>query len=206
MPGPLSQVAAPRAVLIWGVLLLVAGVPLILSTFSPLLAWRDPIYIIAGAAGVAGLSLMVFQPVLAAGALPGVGFAASRRAHRWVATALVGAVIVHVGGLWLTSPPDVIDALLFRSPTPFAVWGVLALIAIGASAVIALCRRPLRIRWKTWRWVHSCLAFILVLGTILHAILIQGTMEPISKALICGFVFLATVIVLLKPLTNFPKS
>ena len=30
------------------------------------------------------------------------------------------AVVIHVAGLWITSPPDMIDALLFTSPTPFS--------------------------------------------------------------------------------------
>ena len=46
-------------------------------------------------------------------------------------------VIVHVAGLWLTSPPDVIDVLLFRSPTPFSAWGAIAMWAVFAAALWA---------------------------------------------------------------------
>jgi hypothetical protein len=47
---------------------------------------------------------------------------------------LVVAVVVHVGGLWITSPPDMIDALLLTSPTPFSAFGVIAMWAIFAVA------------------------------------------------------------------------
>ena len=65
-------------------------------------------------------------------------------------------VVVHVGGLWITSPPDMIDALLFTSPTPFSPFGVIAMWAIFAVAVLAAFRRRLGLR--TWRIAHMSLA------------------------------------------------
>ncbi|MEM6906031.1 MAG: ferric reductase, partial [Pseudomonadota bacterium] len=61
----------PRTILIWGALGLAMAVPLVVSLMSPLLAWREPVYIAAGAAGVVGLALLLVQPLLAAGLLPG---------------------------------------------------------------------------------------------------------------------------------------
>jgi hypothetical protein len=59
---------------------------------------------------------------------------------------LVALVLVHVGGLLIASPPDAIDALLLRSPTPFSVWGVLAMWATFAAALLAALRERLAIR------------------------------------------------------------
>ena len=106
---------------------------------------------------------------------------------------LVVAVVIHVGGLWITSPPDVIDALLFASPTPFSVWGVIAMWAIFAVALLAALRRRLRLRPRTWRIGHSFLAVVIVVGSVVHGILIEGTMETISKAALCGLVLAATM-------------
>lgn len=74
-----------------------------------------------------GLALLLMQPLLAAGLLPGLPLPHSRAVHRLIGGALVVAVIAHVATLWLTSPPDVVDALLQRSPTPFSVWGIVAM-------------------------------------------------------------------------------
>ena len=172
-----------RAVLIWAALLGALLVPLGIAATSPLLQWRDPVYIAAGLAGVVALGLMLVQPVLAANALPGPGPASSRLWHRWIGTALVAAVAVHVMGLWITSPPDVIDVLLFRSPTPFSVWGALAMWALVGTALIAATRR--RWRPRVWKRTHSALAVLAVGGTIAHAMLIEGTMGTISKAALC---------------------
>jgi len=171
-----------RPILIWASLAIMVVVPVVAAGMSPLLAWRDPVYIAAGFAGVAAMVFLLFQPLLAAGYLPGLD---GRRMHRWVGSALVLAVVIHVAGLWITSPPDVVDALLFASPTPFSVWGVIAMWAMFASAILALLRRRLRLRPRVWLIGHMSLALLIVGGSVLHAMLIDGTMEWISKVLLC---------------------
>lgn len=163
--------------------------PLAVAATSPLLAWREPIYIAAGLAGVVGLGLLLVQPLLAGGLLPGLRMRASRRLHAWVGAGLVAAVVVHVAGLWVTSPPDVVDALLFRSPTPFSAWGVVAMWAVFAAALLALLRG--RLRLLVWRLCHVTLVMVVVVGSVVHAWLVDGTMGTISKAVLCLLVLAA---------------
>lgn len=181
-----------KASLIWSALGLAALGPVIVAAQSPLLAWRDPIYIAAGFAGIAGLALMLWQPVLAAGYLPGLSPGRARRTHRWIGGALVACVGLHVLGLWMTSPPDVIDALLLRSPTPFSAWGVVAMWALFATALIAGFRRRLSLSPRIWRRLHTGLAALIVSGTIVHVLLIEGTMGTVSKFALCALVLLVT--------------
>jgi predicted ferric reductase len=182
-----------RATLVWAALLVALLVPIAAAAASPLLAWRQPVYIAAGFAGIIAMGLLLFQPLLMGGYLPGLPAHRGRRAHRWVGGVLVAAVVFHVAGLWLTSPPDVIDALLFRAPTPFSPWGVIAMWAIFAAALLAALRRRLSLRPRTWRIAHTSLAAVIVVGSVVHAILIEGTMETVSKAALCALVVLATV-------------
>lgn len=186
-------VGPTRAILIWAALSIVVAVPIAVAAVSPLLAWRDPIYIAAGFAGVVAMALVLVQPLLAGGYLPGLPMRRGRRVHRLVGCALVAAIVVHVAGLWLTSPPDVIDALLFASPTPFSDWGVVAMWALFAAALSAALRRRLRIRPKIWRIAHTALALVTVLGSVVHAMLIEGTMGTGSKAALCVLALGATV-------------
>lgn len=179
-----------RPILIWGALGLAILTPIALAAASPLLAWRSPVYIAAGFAGIAALGLLLIQPLLAGGWLPGYRGPRGRRLHRWIGLVLIAAVIIHVGGLWLTSPPDVIDALTFTSPTPFSDWGVIAMWALFAAAALAVLRR--RVPVRTWRLGHSALVMVAVICTIVHAVLIIGTMETISKAALSGLVVAAT--------------
>lgn len=177
-----------RPVLIWlavGGAIAAAGVE---AATSPLLAWRDAIYIAGCFAGVAALAFLLVQPLLAGGYLPGLRLKLGRRVHGWVGGALVAAVVVHVAALWLTSPPDVIDALLFRSPTAFSVWGVVAMWAVFATALLAALRRWQRL----WRLGHVGLGVVIAVATIVHALLIDGTMGPVSKAVLCALVLVAT--------------
>ena len=183
-----------RGALIWVALGAAVGVPLAAAAASPQLAWRDWIYILAGFAGIIALGLMLVQPLLIAGYLPGLSAYRGRRVHRWVGGALVVAVMVHVGGLWITSPPDMIDALLFASPTPFSPFGVVAMWAIFAVALLAAVRRRLRLR--TWRIAHVSLAVVIVVGSVVHAMLIEGTMETMSRAALCALVVAAAIKVL----------
>ncbi|EEE43090.1 ferric reductase-like transmembrane domain-containing protein [Roseibium alexandrii] len=186
-----------KAVL-WGLISAVVIAPLLAAASSPLLAWRDPVYIASGFAGILAMALLVLQPLLAGGLLPGVSLAKSRAVHRWAGTLLVLMVVLHVGGLWVTSPPDVVDALLFRSPTPFSAWGVIAMWCIFAAGLVAVLRRRLRWRPKTWQKIHSTLALGVVIGGAAHAFLIEGTMEPVTKAVLC----VAAVVVTLKAIRD----
>ena len=190
-----------RIFLIWGALAIAIVLPVLLAANSPLLAWRDPVYIAAGFCGVIAMGLLLVQPLLAAGLLPGISPARARMVHRGVGAFLALSVILHVGGLWVTSPPDVIDALLFVSPTPFSAWGVVAMWAMFCTIAVAALRRPARLTWRSWRVAHSVLAVIIVAGSVIHAVLIEGTMEVMSKLALCALVILASGRVLFDPKT-----
>lgn len=175
--------------MVWGALVLLIAVPLAFAASSPLLQWREPVYIVAGLAGVAGMGILLAQPLLAGGLLPGLSASVSRRLHAWVGAALVVAVIIHVVALWITSPPDARDALLFRAPTLFSYLGVIAMWAVFAAGLLAFFRRSFRPR--VWRVAHSALAVVIVGCSVGHALLIVGTMETISKSILCTAVICA---------------
>jgi predicted ferric reductase len=180
-----------KGTLIWAALVAAVCVPMALAATSDLIAYRGPIYILAGFAGMIALGLLLVQPMLAGGYLPGPSAYRARRAHHWIGGALVVAVVVHVAGLWITSPPDMVDALLFVSPTPFSPFGVVAMWAIFAVALLAALRRRLRLR--TWRNIHMPLAVVIVVGGVVHAMLVEGTMETVSKAALCALVLAAAI-------------
>lgn len=182
---------ATRAILAWVALASALAVPLIVAAASPLLAWREPIYIAAGFAGIFALGLLLLQPLLAGAYLPGLTLRRSRRLHAWIGAGLASAVIVHVVALWITSPPDVIDALLFRSPTPFSAWGVIAMWAVFAAGLLAAFRGRLGLRLKVWRLCHVALAVVIVVGSVVHTIQIDGTMGTASKLVLCALVVCA---------------
>lgn len=193
-----KDVRGARKALLWALLAAVLLVPLAIAATSPLLAYRGPVYIIACFAGIIGAALLALQPLLIGGLLPGVGLPLSRRAHRWIGAMLVTAVLVHVGGLWITSPPDVIDILLFSSPTPFSVWGVIAMWALFATALLAALRRRLPIGPRRWQLAHRLLAVVIVTGTVVHALLIEGLMGPYSKAGLSLLIAGASLIVIFR--------
>src|SRR3954452_23681008 len=153
-----------QATLIWAALVAAICVPIAAAATSSLLAWRGPVYILAGFAGIVALGLVLVQPLLIGGYLPGLAALRGRRAHRWIGGTLVVSVVVHVVGLWITSPPDMIDALTYTSPTPFSPFGVVAMWAIFAVALLAFFRRRLGLR--TWRIVHMPLAVVIVVGGV----------------------------------------
>lgn len=185
-----------KATLIWAALAAAVCVPIALAAGSPLLEWRGRVYRLAGFAGIVALGLVLVQPLLIAGYLPGLSAYRGRRTHYWIGGALVIAVIVHVAGLWITSPPDMVDALLFTSPTPFSPWGVIAMWAIFAVALLAAFRRKLGLGPRAWRIVHIVVAMIIVAGGVVHAMLVDGTMETISKAALCALALGAAITVL----------
>ena len=185
-----------RSYLQWLGLLLLVAVPVTIAATSPLLEWRQPVYIAAGFAGVFALVIMLFQPMLAAGLIAGVSMVRGRRWHRITGGLLLLLVLLHVVGLWITSPPDVIDALLFQSPTPFSVWGVIAMWALLIRALLVALRKRIALRPAVWRVVHKTLAVVIVAGTVAHAMLIDGTMGYWSKLVLCTCVAVISIAVL----------
>jgi predicted ferric reductase len=185
-----------RSVTIWAALAVVMLAPVVLAAFSPYLAYRNAAYIMGGFAGIVCLSLLVIQPLLADGALPGLPLHRARRWHRVVGTLIALGVALHVAGLYLTSPMDTLDALLLVAPNTFSVFGVAAMWAVLLTLLIVTLRR--RIRPAVWRRLHIALAAVIVIGTIIHAVQIQGAMEPISKALLCLAALCSSVLLIAK--------
>jgi len=179
-----------RNTFVWTISIIAIAVSVSAVARSPLLEYRSPVYIGASYAGVIAMSLLLFQPMLAAGYLSGLSGRRGRRVHQWVGTFLVLLIIAHVLGLWITSPPE------FVSPTPFSVWGVIAMWAVFITACLAALRRRLHLRPRTWRWSHKTLAIVIVVGTVVHAMMIEGTMEIFSKTILCLLVVGATVLAL----------
>nr|WP_272490815.1 ferric reductase-like transmembrane domain-containing protein [Mesobacterium pallidum] len=169
----------------WGAIAALLAWPLVAAAGSPYLQYRDPVYVAASFAGIAGLSLLVLQPLLAAGLLPALAGRTGRRLHRWTGVALLLAVAVHVAGLWITSPPDMVDALTFTAPTAFSAFGVVAMGALVAAAVLAARRTALGLRPRTWRLAHTGAALVVAAASVSHAALIEGTMGPLSKIAAC---------------------
>jgi MFS family permease len=182
-----------RVALIWAALAAAICVPIVLAATSELLAYRGLVYILAGFAGIIALGLVLVQPLLIGGYLPGLPGYRGRRAHYWIGGTLVLAVVAHVGGLWFSSPPDMVDALLFVSPTPFSPFGVIAMWAIFVVALLAAFRRRLGLAPRTWRLAHMLFAVVIVGGSVVHGLLIEGTMETMSKAALCVLVVLAAI-------------
>lgn len=179
---------ALRSALVWVLVGLALVLPVLAAAFSPLLAWRGPVYILACMAGVMALALLLVQPLLIGGLLPGVTAARARFLHRLVGAGLVGAVVFHVAALWVTSPPDVVDALFFASPAPFAPFGVVAMWAVLAAGAMVGVRRRFRGLLPLWRLAHTALAVVIVVTSVGHALLVVGTMETVSKALLCAVI------------------
>ena len=180
-----------RVTLIWAALAAAIGVPMALAGTSELLAYRGPVYIVAGFSGMIALGLVLIQPLLIGGYLPGLSGYLGRRVHVWIGGGLVAAVVIHVIGLWFTSPPDMIDALTFTSPTLFSPFGVVAMWAIFAVAMMAAFRGRLGWTPRKWRIAHMVLAVVIVVGSVVHGLLIEGTMETISKVALCALVLAA---------------
>lgn len=169
----------------WLVVAAVAAVPLGVAVASPLQASRDALWIAGGMAGVLALVLLFLQPLLIGASLPAMHNLVQRRWHRWIGVAITALVVLHVGGLYLTSPEDIVDALLLVSPTPFAVYGVVGFWAVILTACLAVFRR--RLRPRVWQVAHAALAAVIVVGSVVHAVLIDGVMGEVSKLVLSVF-------------------
>lgn len=169
--------------------------PIWIAALSPYLPSRDVPYVASGFAGILCLGLFLVQPLLAGHYLPGLAPMQARRWHRRVGLGIVIAVFVHVGGLYLTSPPDTLDALFLNSPTPFSVFGVVAMWGTVFVALLAAARRRLGLDYSLWKVIHHGIGSIVIVSTVIHALQIEGTMGNLSKWVICCSLLLVTALV-----------
>ena len=79
--------------------------------------------------------------------------------------------------------------------------------AVFAAALLAALRGRLRLRLMLWRLCHISLALVIVVGSVVHAVLIDGTMGVLSKAAISALVMatLAKVIVDIRLLADIRR-
>jgi hypothetical protein len=63
--------------------------------------------------------------------------------------------------------------------------------AIFTVALLAAFRR--RLGPRTWRIAHMLLAVVIVAGSVVHGMLIEGAMETVSKAALCALVLAAVI-------------
>lgn len=195
-----KQVQGKQAIAIaaWGLLAACVLFPLGIAVANPLQATRDALWILGGLSGVVALALLLAQPLLAGGYLPGASMMASRRWHRWFGVIITATVCLHVAGLYLSSPADITDALLLVAPTPFSVYGVIGLVSVLLTAALVAIKSKSGLRYASWRIVHNALALVVVVASIVHALLIDGAMGNLSKAALCALILGATIIVLFR--------
>jgi predicted ferric reductase len=175
-------------VTIWVVLAWAVIGPVAIAATSPLLGARTGVYIMAGMAGVVALALLFVQPLLATGFLPGLKVAQARLWHRWVGTGIAIGVALHVGGLYLISPSDALDALLLVAPTPFSIYGVIGMRSVVFTIILVVLRSRMGFGYNAWRIIHNGLSAIVVVTSVVHALMIEGTMGSLSKQILCFFV------------------
>ncbi len=188
-----------------GLVASIAVVPIIIAAFSPLLASRDTAYIIGGMSGIVALSLLLVQPLLAAGYLPGRSILSQRKWHRWVGSLFIVAVALHIVGLFVTSPDDMTDALLLAAPTPFSVYGVVALWGVVLTGILVVVRKKCSL--LVWTLMHNGLALIVVIASVVHAVMIEGAMSHLSKQVLCICIVVVSVFTvlhlrLIRPMQN----
>ena len=59
--------------------------------------------------------------------------------------------------------------------------------------LLAALRRRLGLRLRTWRIAHMLLAIVIVVGSVVHGMLVEGTMETFSKAALCALLLAVTI-------------
>jgi predicted ferric reductase len=74
---------------------------------------------------------------------------------------------------------------------------VIGMWVIFAVALLAALRRRLGLRPQTWRIAHMSLAVVIVAGSVIHAMLIEGAMETVSKVVLCALVLAAAIKVMI---------
>ena len=175
-----------------GIVVLLMLVPLLMAASSPLNDARNTSYIVGALAGVAALALLLPQPLLAAGYLH-LGVQA-RRWHRVVGCLVTLCLVIHVIGLYITSPDDMTDALLLVSPTPFSLFGVVGFWAMMLVVVFVAFRKRMSLSPSTWKLVHNVMGVLVVGSSVIHVLMIEGTMEARSKLLLCIVLVIATIV------------
>lgn len=65
--------------------------------------------------------------------------------------------------------------------------------ALFGAALMAAYRWRMNLRFRIWRLAHTSLAAVTIIGSVVHAMLIQGTMEAVSKTVLCIVVVIVAV-------------
>ena len=83
------------------------------------------------------------------------------------------------------------------------LFGVVAMWGVFLTAFWAVVKRWLRLRYPVWQRLHTGLAVIVVVSTVVHAVQITGLMELMSKGVLCA---LAVALSLWTPLKYYRRT
>lgn len=187
-----------RSAASWALVVCIAAAPVAIALFSPLQQSRSAPYVVGGVSGIVALALLLLQPLLVGGYLPGLRSVKARFWHHCIGCTIVLTVFMHIIGLYVTSPDDITDAMLFTSPTPFSVYGVLGFWCVVMMLITVVLRNRSVFSSRLWSLVHNSLALVLVGASVIHALLIEGAMGNVSKVILCVSVVIATIAVTVK--------
>ncbi len=133
------------------------------------------------ALGFAGLAMMGVQFVLTARfkrATAPFGIDIIYYFHRYAALVATVVVLAHPAIL-LWEDPVLLAALHPREASWPMLAGMASVAALAAVMVTSLLRKPLRLPYEAWRWMHAALATAAVLLGLLH---VQGIGVYVSDA------------------------
>jgi predicted ferric reductase len=156
------------------------------------------------ALGFTGLAMMGLEFVLVARFRPVAapfGQDALLQFHRQIGYVGLGFILAHfaISARWNeVTPTKALHA-------PLLVWfGMAALLALIVLIGTSLWRRQLRLSYEVWHIVHTVLAFVLILGALLHIFFVNEYVSSLWKQILWGvmsaaFVSLIVWVRLLKP-------
>jgi predicted ferric reductase len=109
------------------------------------------------------------------------------RFHRAMAMVAMGLLCIHP----LLGALDEGWGLLTNWGASWPIWaGRLALLFLCALVTVAICRRVMRMRYETWRHLHSLVAFLLLGLAFLHSLALGSDFESKGPRIVWGTLLL----------------
>jgi predicted ferric reductase len=134
-----------------------------------------------GLLGLSTLAATIVLPSRVKSLTQAFGIEGVLRSHRWLGLATTVVVVAHVGFIVIDKPLNVLLLSPGSTGANRARAGLVATMAMILLCVLSFRRKKMGTRYDIWRWVHSMLALVALIGTYMHVYWLNHLMQNAAE-------------------------
>ena len=135
----------------------------------------------SGLLGLSTLAATLVLPSRVKSVVRSFGIEEVLNSHRWLGAVTAALVAAHLGFILVDKPLNLLLVSPGDTGANRARAGMLAFVAMLLLCVLSFRRRKMGTRYAIWRWVHTVLAMVALIGSYMHIFWLNHLMRSAAE-------------------------